>query len=511
MRSAVCIGVLVAADLGGCASLPPLHMRSASHAIEAPAGSRLRAGIEPLAARHPQESGIYPLKDGPGALAARVALVNAAVSSIDMQYYIWHDDTTGDLMFAALLQAADRGVRVRLLLDDLTTRGGLDSTLAALGAHPNVEVRLFNPFRQRRFRALGYLTDFSRLHRRMHNKSLTVDGVATIIGGRNIADEYFQAGLGLAYIDLDVLAIGAVVSDVSRSFDEFWDSDSSYPASLLLRPAQPADLAKLASLGERARSAPGADRYAQAVRDSQLARDLATGQLPFTWARTRLVVDDPAKGLGKSAKGADLAQRLEGDLNHRVSEEFLIVSPFFVPRDLGRDMLIGMAQRGVRIRVLTNGAESSDVDPACAAYRTYRKDLLKSGIDLFELRRGSGRAQPVEAGGAATSLHAKTFAIDRAQIYVGSFNFDPRSANLNTELGLVIDSPQLAGALSRAFEDVAPLVAYQLELDSRGNIVWLERTEGSREPLQLTHEPGAGFWRRGWFGFLAILPIEGEL
>ena len=184
-------------------------MRSASHAIEAPAGSRLRAGIEPLAARHPDQSGIYPLKDGPGALAARVALVNAAVSSIDVQYYIWHDDTTGGLMFAALLQAADRGVRVRLLLDDLTTRGGLDSTLAALGAHPNVEVRLFNPFRQRRFRALGYLTDLSRLNRRMHNKSLTVDGVATIIGGRNIADEYFQAGDGLGYIDLDVLAIGS--------------------------------------------------------------------------------------------------------------------------------------------------------------------------------------------------------------------------------------------------------------------------------------------------------------
>jgi putative cardiolipin synthase len=511
VRSGLCTSLLVAAVLGGCAPLPPLDMRSASQAIEAPAASRLRAGIEPLAASHPQESGIYPLKDGPGALAARVALVNAAVSSIDVQYYIWHDDTTGVLMFAALLQAAERGVRVRLLLDDLTTRGGLDSTLAALAAHRNVEVRLFNPFRQRRLRALGYLTDFSRLNRRMHNKSLTVDGVATIIGGRNIADEYFQAGDGLDYIDLDVLAIGPVVSEVSRSFDEFWDSDSSYPASLLLRPAQPADLAQLTSLGERARNAPGADRYARAMRDSQLARDLATGRLAFTWAPTHLVVDDPAKGLGKSAKGADLARRLENDLHQRVSEEFLIVSPFFVPRDLGRDMLIGLAQRGDRVRVLTNGAESSDVDPACAAYRTYRKDLLKSGVDLFELRRGRGRAQSAEAGVATTSLHAKTLAIDRAQIYVGSFNFDPRSANLNTELGLVIDSPELAGALSQAFEDVVPLVAYQLELDPRGNIVWLERTEGSGKPLRLTHEPGAGFWRRAWLGFLAILPIEGEL
>jgi cardiolipin synthase C len=510
VRPTLCAGVLLAALLGGCASLPPLDMRSTSHALEAPVGSGLRTGIEPLAASHPEESGIYPLKDGPGALAARVALVNAAVSSIDVQYYIWHDDTTGELMFDALLQAARRGVRVRLLLDDLTTRGGLDSTLAALGSHPNVEVRLFNPFRQRKLRALGYLTDFSRLNRRMHNKSLTVDGVATIVGGRNIADEYFQAGAGLGYIDLDVLAIGAVVRDVSRSFDAFWDSDSSYPASLLLGPAQPADLAKLDSLGERARSAPGADRYAAAMRDSQLAHDLATGRLAFIWARAHLVVDDPAKGLGNSAKGADLARRLEEDLDHRVSEEFLIVSPFFVPRDLGRDMLIGIAQRGVRIRVLTNGAESCDVDAACAAYRTYRKDLLKSGVGLFELRRASGRERSVETASSSTSLHAKTFAIDSAQIYVGSFNFDPRSAQLNTELGLVIDSPQLAGELSRAFADAVPLVAYQLELDPAGNIIWLERTEG-RKPQRLTHEPGAGFWRRAWFGFLAFLPIEGEL
>jgi putative cardiolipin synthase len=508
---ALCVSLLMAAVLGGCASLPPLDIRSASQAIEAPAASRLRAGTEPLAARHPQESGIYPLKDGPAALAARVALVNAAASSIDVQYYIWHDDTTGGLMFVALLQAADRGVRVRLLLDDLTTRGGLDSTLAALGAHPNVEVRLFNPFRQRSFRSLGFLTDFSRLNRRMHNKSLTVDGVATIIGGRNIADEYFQASDGFGYIDLDVLAIGTVVSEVSRSFDEFWHSDSSYPTSLLLKPAQLEDRTRLASLGERARNAPGADRYIRAVHDSQLARDLATGHLPFTWAHTQLVVDDPAKGLGKSAKVTDLEQRLEQGLHHRPNQEFLVVSPFFVPGTLGRDMLIGMAQRGVRLRILTNGAESTDVDPACAAYRTYRKDLLKSGIELFELRRASGREHRGEMHGGPTSLHAKTFGVDRAQIYVGSFNFDPRSANLNTELGLVIDSPELATALSRGFEDVVPLIAYQLELDQGGNIVWLERTEGSAEPLRLTHEPGAGFWRRVWFGFLAILPIEGQL
>jgi cardiolipin synthase C len=193
-----------------------------------------------------------------------------------------------------------------------------------------------------------------------------------------------------------------------------------------------------------------------------------------------------------------------------LASEFLIVSPFFVPRPIGRDMLVGLAQRGVRIRVLTNGAESADVDAACAAYRSYRKDLLQSGIDLFELKQGSGRSLQ-ETHRTDTSLHAKTFALDRTQIYVGSFNFDPRSANLNTEIGLVINSVELAGALSRVFDEVVPQVAYELELDPRGNILWLERTEGAAEPRTLTEEPGAGFWRRAWLGFLAVLPVEGQL
>jgi cardiolipin synthase C len=510
MRSVIFPVVLAAAVVGGCSSLPPLTMRSSSQVIEAPATSTLRAAIDPLAAQHPGLSGIYPLTDGPSALAARILLIDAAVSSIDIQYYLWHDDTTGDFTFDALRRAADRGVRVRLLLDDLTTRGGLDSILAALGANPNVEVRLFNPFRQRSFRALGYVTDFSRLNRRMHNKSLTVDGVATIVGGRNIADEYFQAGDELGYVDLDVLAVGAVVKEVSHSFDEFWSSGSSYPASLLIKPAQPADLARLASLGDRARSAPQAGPFGEAMRDSQLVRTIDRRQLPFVWASARVVVDDPAKGLGKSPKGAELTQRLEEMLQHRVSEELLIVSPFFIPRDLGQDMLIGIAQRDVRIKVLTNGAESTDVNPACAAYRRYRGDLLKARVELFELKRASvGRG--VESGHAPASLHGKAFAIDRLQIFVGSFNFDPRSANLNTEIGLVIDSPQLAAALSQGFEQVVPMIAYQLELDGEGDIVWLERTAESQQPHRLAEEPGAGFWRRRWLGFLGILPIEGEL
>jgi cardiolipin synthase C len=507
----ISLGLLVAALLYGCASLPPLELRSVSHSLEAPADSPLRAAIDPRTAAHAGLSGIYPLKDGPGALAARVTLIDAAVSSIDVQYYIWHDDMTGRFMFDALQRAAARGVRVRLLLDDLTTRGGLDRILAALSSRPNVEVRLFNPFKQRTFRAFGFVTDFRRLDRRMHNKSLTVDGVATIVGGRNVADEYFQAGDSLGYIDLDVLAVGAVVKEVSQSFDEFWRSDSAYPVSFLIKSAQAADLARLASSGESARSEPGAARYITAVRDSRLARDLAAGQLPLEWAVTHLVVDDPAKGLGKSAKGDELLAQFEQKVQHQVSDEFLVMSPFFVPRAIGREMLTDLAARGVKVRVLTNGAESTDVDPACAAYRTYRKDLLKAGVELFELKRQDGHEQPEQSASARVSLHAKTFGIDRAQVFVGSFNFDPRSANLNTEIGLVIDSPVLASALSQSFQDIVPLIAYQVELDPSGKLLWLDRRGSGQEAVRLTDEPGAGFMRRTWLAFLSILPIEGKL
>ena len=496
--------------LSGCTSLPPLEYRSVSHAIEAPANSPLRAAIDPLAAAHPGLSGIYPLKGGPDAFAARVALIDAATSSIDVQYYIWHDDMTGRIMFDALQRAAGRGVRIRLLLDDLTTRGGLDTSLAALMANPNVEVRLFNPFKHRTLRMLGYLTDFARLNRRMHNKSLTVDGMATIVGGRNIADEYFQAADSFGYVDLDVLAVGAVVADVSHSFDEFWRSDSAYPASLLLDPATPADVQRRILFWESARAEPGAARYIAAIRDSQLAHDLEAQNLNLEWATAYLVVDDPAKGLDEAPKGGQLLRQFEERLHHRVSEELLIVSPFFVPRTIGRDMLTDLARRGVRVRVLTNGAESADVAAAFAAYRTYREPLLKAGVELFELKGRPNRAYAPEHA-SDQSLHAKTFGIDRSQIFVGSFNFDPRSADLNTEIGLVINSVSLATALSKGFQDVVPLIAYQVERDSSGNLVWLDRGSNAEQALRLNEEPGAGFWRRTWLGFLAIVPIEGQL
>lgn len=219
--------------MGGCSALSSLENRATSMALFDTGATRLGQAISPLVEAHPGMSGIFPLADARDAFAARALLARAAERTLDLQYYIWHADMSGTLLFNAIRDAADRGVRVRLLLDDHGT-SGVDTELAALDAHPDIEIRLFNPFVIRKPRAINYLTDFFRLNRRMHNKSFTADNQATIIGGRNTGDEYFGASDGLLYVDLDVMAVGPVVSEVSKDFDRYWASESSYPVERLL-------------------------------------------------------------------------------------------------------------------------------------------------------------------------------------------------------------------------------------------------------------------------------------
>jgi putative cardiolipin synthase len=257
----------------------------------------LAAACVPLTHEHPGLSGIVPLRDGHDAFAARVLLADAANETLDVQYYIWHNDLSGMLLVDALRRAADRGVRVRLLLDDNNTTG-LDEILAVLDAHERIEVRLFNPFRRRRIRWLDYLTDFARLNRRMHNKSFTADNQVTIVGGRNVGDEYFGAGHDVLFMDLDVLAVGPVVSDVSRDFDRYWQSASAFPVSTILPSASPESARSITDSIERATRSPEAAAFVRAVEQQQFLRDLVEQRVLFDWAPTQMVSDDPAKGLG---------------------------------------------------------------------------------------------------------------------------------------------------------------------------------------------------------------------
>lgn len=508
----------------GCSSLPSLEDRKITAAIPAEPGTRLGDALDPLAAQHPGLTGIHSLDDAHEAFAARIALAAAAQRSLDVQYYIWHDDVSGKLMFDALRQAADRGVRVRLLLDDNNTKG-MDGTLAALNAHPNVELRLFNPFANRSMRVWGYATDFSRLNRRMHNKSFTADGVATIIGGRNIGDEYFGVGEGVGFIDLDVIAVGGTVAAVQKSFDEYWNSASAYPADRILPAPTPAQLAEFAEQGAKVSASPKAQEYLEIVRDTEIVHDMVARTMDWQWCQAQLIVDDPAKGLDRASRKDYLMADLERLLGSPQRDLYL-VSPYFVPTKSGVAAFTKMRARGVKVRILTNALEATDVAAVHAGYSKARKDLLRQGVELWELKRTaagamSGAKERAKerkkshqgSGGsgssghsAGASLHAKTFAVDGARVFVGSFNFDPRSAALNTEMGLVISSPELAGRVTTAFDSAVPSVAYEVQLTSSGELEWVEHA-GEGEIVYHT-EPGTTGWRRFSVGFMSLLPID---
>jgi len=500
--------VLLAA---GCA-VGPLGPRTQTTALPLVDAVETRIGqaITPIALANPGQSGVHPLGDAHDAFAARVLLAQAAERTLDVQYYIWANDLTGTLMFEELRAAAERGVRVRLLLDDLGTHG-LDRTLAALDAHQNIEVRLFNPFRQRRHKWLGFATNFRRANRRMHNKSFTADNQASIVGGRNIGDAYFGASTGIVFADLDALLVGAVVDDVSADFDRYWDSGSSYPLAQLVAPATPTSLARLVSAAERATREPRAAEYVEAVRETDFSRALLDGTLAIEWAATEMVSDDPAKGLGK-ARSRDLMtthlNRAVGTPEHRV----FLVAPYFVPTSAGVAGFGELAASGVDVRVLTNSLDATDVAAVHAGYAKRRKKMLTGGIRLFEMRRltpaerSGGSSRPGAFGSSGASLHAKTFAIDGKRIFIGSFNFDPRSAHLNTEMGFIIDSPTLAQQVEETFEQWVPANAYQLELSAWRSVHWYEPVDGRW--VRHDREPHVGLFRRGLVGLLKVLPIE---
>ena len=497
--------------LGGCGSVPSLEGRSNSLAFGDTATTRLGHASAAPDQTPLGKSGVLALAEGHEAFATRMLLAEAAERSLDVQYYIWHADLTGTLLMQALRQAAERGVRVRLLLDDNNT-GGMDAILAALDSHPNIEVRLFNPFFQRRWRWLGYLTDFSRLNRRMHNKSFTADNQATIVGGRNIGDEYFDAGQETSFVDLDVLAVGAVVPLVSADFDRYWASDSAYPVAALLPAADPHALDGLSAKAGQISLAAAAAPYREALGRSESIRRLIARELELEWTAVRLVSDDPAKALGKASARTLLPQRLAEVLG-APEEDLLLVSPYFVPTASGTEALRQLTARGVAVSVLTNSLAATDVAAVHAGYAKRRHALLRGGIRLFELKPDghaarSSRADRGLAGSSGASLHAKTFAVDGQRVFIGSFNLDPRSAALNTESGFVIDSPRMATEIRQAFKETLATQTYTLRLNDEGQIEWQDRQSMYAQPQVHHTEPQTSIWTRALVRVLSWLPID---
>jgi cardiolipin synthase C len=506
--------------LCGCASLPANIERTQSYALARTEDTRLGQTLGVRKAENPGRDGIYALPSGRDAFALRMVLVEAAQRSIDLQYYIWKGDTTGQLMFEQVWKAAERGVRVRLLLDDQQTRG-LDATLAALDAHPNIEIRLFNPYANRGFRGGDIAVDFKRINRRMHNKSFNADNQVAIVGGRNIANEYFGADPNLDYSDLDIAAIGPVVREVSHEFDLYWNSVSAYPADRIIGASNAGGSALLREEWDKVRQDPDAQQYIEAVRNTPLLRQMLENRLPLEWTHARIVYDHPEKVLQPPEQvETHLLPRMIAAMG-RPMHELDMVSPYFVPGKEGTQGLSALQERGVRVRVLTNALASTDVAPVHAGYKKYREALLRSGVRLYELKPSAATLERKEgkedkashrAGSSSTAaLHAKTFAIDRRRVFVGSFNLDPRSSRLNTEMGaVVVDSPALASRVADMFDTRVMYDAYEVRLAADGNnLEWIERT-GEGEKIY-TNEPQTGLLRRMWVDFLSILPIENLL
>ncbi len=481
-----------------------------SHALPPPAGSRLAAAFAPRLAAEPGLTAVHLLLDPLDALAARLELIEAAESSVDLQYYIWQDDTAGALMLGALRRAAARGVRVRMLIDDNGTHG-LDETLSTLESLENFDIRLFNPFPLRRARWLGYLADFHRLNRRMHNKAMVVDGALAVLGGRNIGDEYFNrfAPTGL-YMDLDLMAAGPIVPQVAAQFDLYWNSALSIPVAALLAPLTP-DRAEACLAAQAARLAtPEARDYARALAAPDMP--LLSPDLTLSFGPATLLFDPPEKITGPIAARRMLWARLLRALG-QPREELVLISPYLVPTRAGVRVLGRYAKAGVKVRLFTNSFAASDVPLVHSGYAHRRRPLLKRGVEIWEFAPDAEIRHPPAsflrprlrgtAPFARNKLHAKVFITDRARIFIGSFNFDPRSMRLNTELGLVLENPVIAAKMASAFEGYIPARAWALKLDREGKITWCRAGEAPTR-----REPGTGFWSGVALGLAKRLPIE---
>ena len=517
---ALLVLLLLLLVLTGCASLPTGVQRVASSAV--PASTNTTLG-KIAADSSPDEalSGFRLLPTGAFAIDTRLALIRRAERSIDVQYYLIQDDETGRLLLRSLRDAAARGVRVRLLMDDLYT-SGYDAMLLGLAQQANLEIRLFNPFPGgREFFATRFLRsahEFSRVNRRMHNKLMVVDGAMAVTGGRNIANEYFMRSALANFVDLDAFVTGALVPKLAALFDDYWNSPVVFPLQSIV--ALPEDLDELraqfdSATGPRATPLPEPPEDTDVLGYGPLSDELASGRLGLVWAAATAYADPPArlKGMGVSYALVPL-EDVESvrynvlDLMRSAQKEVVITSPYLIPGERGMAFFAEQRARGIQYKVLTNSLAATDEPLVHVGYRKYRRGLLKLGVDLYEL-------SPVRVhkasrlGMFATSqgrLHAKTAVVDRRRVFIGSMNFDPRSEKTNTEMGIFIDSPQLAREVLRLMDLDKLQASYRLMLAPDGGLRWTAADDEGE--VVFKDEPDASFATKFWLELLAPLAPE---
>jgi len=518
------------AFLTACATKPPATAfdRPVTHALSPTENTPLRAALEPLEAAHPGESGFRVLSTGTDALQMRIALARAATKTLDMQYYIANEDTTGKLLLGAALYAADHGVRVRMLVDDLNFKD-IDRIMAGLNSHSNIEIRVFNPFGSAREgvfeRTTNVFTQIGHFTRRMHNKAMIADNQLAIVGGRNLGDEYFNASEVLQFRDIDVLAAGPITADVSASFDDYWNSSVAYPLGVLNK--QKFDREELDQTRDDLRKhwRTNADPYnAKPLNATPLATQIAGKQLGLTWAQAEFEADQPEKIESPSPDYVSPPMKRLGELMKDAHKDFLVVSPYFVPHDAGVTALGALTQRGVRVAILTNSLAATDAVAVQAGYSPFRVPLLQQGVELYEFKpRQDTPTAGIAGSRSRASLHAKTYVIDRRILVIGSMNLDPRSAHLNTELALVIHSPELAAQVADIFATAtAPERSYRVTLADGAQLAYLRSIGAPLSPLVWTDvedgtrrtyifDPQAGLYRNALTGLFSLLPVNAEL
>ena len=509
MLAALLLGMAV---VQGCASLPPRPVQADSLALAAATGTPLDTALAPVQAAHPGESGFRLVPNGVEAFALRGFSARAAGRSLDVQYYIWHNDLTGRLLARELLRAADRGVRVRVLLDDLDARAN-NLALAGLDAHPNIEVRLFNPFASRSgsvSKSTEMVTRLSRMNHRMHNKAWIADNRIAIAGGRNIGDEYFGASENVNFLDTDFVMLGPAVQALSASFDSYWNSAAVWPVAVLSpKQVNDATLAKLRVATDDVTGQAAASAWVQALAGTDAVKRIQAGDIEFHWASVwQVLSDDPMKSqLGESPIERSAVLRGFREAMRESKTSITLVSPYFVPGKQGSAGLVDLAKRGRSVSILTNSLAANDVAAVHGGHSRYRDALLDGGVLLWELKPDTGQQTGSSLfGSSGASLHSKSAIFDNDSIFVGSFNLDPRSVSLNCELGILVNDPALAAELAALFARVTSGErAWRVDHDDAGKLRWSDGTQ------TLHREPGASLPRRATAKLFRWLPFDSQL
>ncbi|MCH7337717.1 phospholipase D family protein [Acinetobacter sp. NIPH 2699] len=475
--------------------------------------------IQPIQEQHPELTGYHVLFEPLEALSARLSLIDKAEKSLDLQYYIWDNDKVGALALHALIRAADRGVKIRLLIDDNNAKQ-TEGIFLALAQHPNIEIKLFNPYRFRKYRAVDMILDLKRINRRMHNKSFIADHQIALIGGRNMTNQYYNVSENYQFSDVDVMLFGTAVKDISESFDDYWKHEYAYDVREIVKQrSHRLSYESLKHQLDEHYKLVTVQNYLDITNHSQTIHALMRQEISLNWVKAEVVKDSPDKIKSKAKKEEHLNFQL---LNHLEQPEKNIdlISAYFVPEKKGAKILTDLAQDGIEVRVLTNSFKANDVAVVHAFYGKYRQELLEKGVQLYEFlpaidksdldKRTEELAKKAKVsikGLSRSSLHAKLMALDEKQVFIGSFNFDPRSAYLNTEIGVLLNSPALAQEVHSTMDQNLSKYAYKLVLDANKKITWHRQTP--QGPIIYTKEPRMKWWQKAGVKIISWLPIEG--